>query len=249
MLPTTINQVLASLDNIIQDAIKAKNPTGYFAALYRTVTAEVQKGIHAGEFQDGARMEKLDVIFANRYLVAHDAYFSGQACSQAWKIAFDETRNNQLLVLHHLFLGMTAHILLDLGIAAAEVCPGEQIHNLSDDFKKINEVLGSMVNGVEEKLTEISPPFFLIDFLGGKSDERLAGFCMRIAREGAWLNAVNLAKVHHTSLWESTISQIDKNACILSRSLLPRGLAKYAVRWARRTEIKNNAKIIEILAS
>lgn len=246
--PITIQQVLTELDYIINDAIQTANPKGYFAALYRTVTAAVQKGIQAKAFEDNERMEKLDVVFANRYLFAYNAYFHQQECTKAWKIAFDETKNNQLLVLHHLFLGMTAHIMLDLGIAAAEICPHKQIHGLENDFKQINVLLSSMIEGVEEKLSKISPPFFLLDYVGGKQEEKLAAFCMRIAREGAWLNALQLAKVHNTAKWDTTIRQIDQRACLLSYSILPHGLAKYAVKWARRTEIKNNAKIIEILA-
>jgi Family of unknown function (DUF5995) len=245
--PTNIADVLVALDKIIADSIHTQSPKGYFAALYRSVTAAVKKGIEQGHFEDGARMERLDVIFANRYLQAYDAYFSGHNCTKAWKIAFDEVKNNRLLVLQHLFLGMTAHIMLDLGIAAAETCPHNQIQSLEKDFKQINVLLGSMVDGVEAKLTEITPLFFIIDVFGAKNDEKLANFCMKIAREAAWMNAKRLAKVHGTPDWETQISRIDKETCLLSNSFIPKGLAIYSNRIARAWEIQSVAKIVEIM--
>src|SRR6202008_4811607 len=94
---------------------------GYFAALYYKVTSRVRDGIHNGEFEDGARMEKLDVLFASRYLDAYTKWRNGQQPSLSWQTAFESTKRSSVLVLQHLLLGMNAHINLDLGIAAAEV--------------------------------------------------------------------------------------------------------------------------------
>lgn len=246
-LPQTIDEVLSALDNIITDAIRTNSPKGYFAALYRTVTAKVKEGIAQNRFEDGARMEKLDVIFANRYLVAYEAYYAGKPCSMAWKLAFDEVNNNQLLVLHHLFLGMGAHIMLDLGVAAAQTCPKTEIRGLQKDFNEINVLLSSMVGGVEEKLSIISPLFFLVDFFGGVADEKLADFCMKIARTIAWENALALAPLYDSSDWEKKIHKIDTAAFLFGEALIPRGVAKYSTRFVRFWEEKSVAKCIEIL--
>jgi Family of unknown function (DUF5995) len=63
-----IEEVITALGRIIDEAKGAQSRLGYFPALYRLVTIDVKKGIAAGRFQDGARMERLDVVFANRYL-------------------------------------------------------------------------------------------------------------------------------------------------------------------------------------
>lgn len=75
-----IDDVIRELDGIVHDCRRERNRLGFFAALYRTVTAEVKKGIEAGRFDDAKRMEHLDVIFANRYL---DAY-AGAAAEIRW---------------------------------------------------------------------------------------------------------------------------------------------------------------------
>jgi len=62
----TIDDVLSALDAIVQQSYDRASRLGYFAALYRRVTCAVRDGITAGRFQNGPRMEKLDVVFASR---------------------------------------------------------------------------------------------------------------------------------------------------------------------------------------
>lgn len=71
MPPTTtgidfIRDVLDALDAVIERSIAERDRVGYFAAMYRQVTAKVAEGIAAGFFDDGPRMERLDVVFATR---------------------------------------------------------------------------------------------------------------------------------------------------------------------------------------
>ena len=64
----TIDGVIGKLDQIIDWSYTTKSRLGYFAALYRKVTIKVKEGIEEDFFEDGERMERLDVIFANRSL-------------------------------------------------------------------------------------------------------------------------------------------------------------------------------------
>ncbi len=78
-------------------------------------------------------MEKLDVIFAKRYLDAFAAYGLKQTCSGSWQWAFDGCTNTNLTVIQQLLLGINTHINLDLAIAAAHTCPGNGINALEKD--------------------------------------------------------------------------------------------------------------------
>src|SRR5215207_8262817 len=118
-LPTDIDGVIERLGAIIKDCIARKDRLGYFAALYNRVTIAVKEGIAKGKFDDGARMERLDVLFANRYIAAYEAYRAGELPSTAWFKAFNAAQGPGPIVLQHLVAGMNAHINLDLGIAAA----------------------------------------------------------------------------------------------------------------------------------
>jgi hypothetical protein len=189
----SINQVIFTLDEIISNSIKTSNPLGYFAALYRNVTAKVKEAIDNDYFDDGKRMEKLDVIFAKRYIDAYYAWQNKEIITNSWLKAFDLSTSYWPIVLQHLLIGMNAHINLDLGIAAAEVSKNCNIHDLEDDFKKINKILSSLVHEVQNDLAEMWPTLKKILQITKQADDFLVDFSMELAREGAWKFALVLA--------------------------------------------------------
>jgi hypothetical protein len=65
---TSIEEVLLHLDDIIDECISANNYLCLFAYVYRATTAEIQNAILNGRFENPARMEKMDVIFASIYI-------------------------------------------------------------------------------------------------------------------------------------------------------------------------------------
>ena len=189
----TIDQVIQQLDDIIDWSIRNDSRLGYFAALYRKVTLQVKSGITDGFFEDAERMERLDVIFANRYLEAFEQNQRNIAATRSWQLAFEAANSWWPIVLQHLLLGMNAHINLDLGIAAAHTSPGRAIHALEADFNKINEILASLVEGVQRELAQVWPMLRLLDFIGGKTDEAVVNFSIEKARDHAWRVAEDLA--------------------------------------------------------
>ncbi len=106
----SIDEVIAALDDIIDRSITASSRLGYFAALYRKVTVRVRESIAEGFFDDGSRMERLDVIFANRYLDAYARFVRGDEPTSAWRYAFDVADQRRPIVLQHLLLGTLAGI-------------------------------------------------------------------------------------------------------------------------------------------
>jgi hypothetical protein len=152
---TTVDEVITHLDNIIDWSKSRESRIGYFAILYRKMTAAVRDGINNNSFADSARMAQLDVIFANRYLQAWDAYVNKNPCPNAWCAAFDAAEKSSPIVLQHLLLGINTHINLDLAIAAAECCPAHKIFDLKSDFGKINSVIAHLVQSVQDTLAQI----------------------------------------------------------------------------------------------
>ncbi len=194
MSAQTIDEIIERLDEIVAQCRRERSSLGYFAALYRRVTVEVRDGIAQGRFEDGARMEQLDVRFANRYLDAWDRFQQGERPTESWQVAFEMGEQPLLIVLQHLFLGMNAHINLDLGIAAARSCPGPALFDLQHDFDEINELLGSLLDEVQERLGRVSPTMRLLDQTVTYSDKLLFGFLMGRARSEAWAFALRLAR-------------------------------------------------------
>lgn len=192
---TTIDEVLAALDAIIERAIRERSPMGYFPALYRTVTAKVQEGIEAGFFDDGARMERLDVVFANRYLDALAAFEGGGRPTRSWQAAFEAAARWRPIILQHLLVAINAHINLDLAIAAAQTAPGQELPGMRRDFDRINEVLASLVADVRRNVGDLSPWLGLIDRAGGRRNDAVINFSLTVARREAWRFATELAPI------------------------------------------------------
>lgn len=151
-------------------------------------------------------------------------------------------------MLQHLLLGMHAHIMLDLGIAAATVSPGESIHALERDFHGINTLLADMVDDIQDALSEVSPwGAAILDFAGGRSDEFLINFGVKTVRASAWRWATELAVTPHEE-WPALIESRDRDVHFLARVIQrPGPLLRCALVLARLGEPRDVRRVIEML--
>ncbi len=245
----TIEEVLRKLDGIIAWAKENQSPAGYFACTYRIMTAQVLKGIQQKKFEDNPRMTLLDSAFATRYLEAWDSYSKGQRCTNSWYIAFEAAKNKNLLILQHIFLGMNAHINLDLGISAASIMPNRKIAPLKKDFENINHVIASINQKVQDSLNRICYPVDLIDKISNGKDNAVLDFAISRARETSWATAV-MASNTPNLLKESVISIVDYAAAkVASQIINPHILTPALLKELKKCESSDVRKNIEILAS
>ena len=134
MAAENIDDVVDGLAGIVREAGRAGDRIGYFAALYRQVTVELRTAIHGGLFDDGARMDRFDTHFGNRYFEAYEAWRRARSGPRCWRAAFGLLGDADTIIVQHLVLGVNAHINLDLAIAAAWTSPGAAIRDLQRDF-------------------------------------------------------------------------------------------------------------------
>lgn len=246
---TSINEVIAHLDTIIDWSKQHQSRIGYFATLYRRMTVAVQQGIANKSFEDAERMERLDVNFANRYLQAWDAYVNKKPCSSAWCAAFDACSNNSHIVLQHLLLGINTHINLDLGIAAAETCPGDTIYSLQKDFEKINTVIASLTEAVQDTLCKVWFPLRAVLLLADKRQEPVLNFSFTSARKASWANALALSVASGTAK-DNYINMMDRTVAEIANRISHPGLAlRFLLQPVLEMEDKNIGSTIELLKS
>lgn len=243
----TIEEVLDKLDEIILWSKENKSPLGYFACTYRATTAQVLRHVQLKKFEDNQRMIRMDVHFALRYIDAWEAYQKRNKCTHSWYLAFEAAQNDKLLILHHIFLGMNAHINLDLGISAAAVMPYRKINPLRNDFGRINSIIASINQSVQEKLGDIFYPLELLDELTNGKDNAMLDFAISRAREASWTAAVvnsNTPKF----LKDSLIDIVDYAAAKVATQILkPKWTDSPTILKLRNCESKDVAKNIEIL--
>ncbi|RFS19446.1 hypothetical protein DVR12_22690 [Chitinophaga silvatica] len=242
----TLDDVLSKLEGIISMAIKNKDRSGYFAALYYKVTLKVKEGIAAGQFGDGKNIARLDVQFANRYFYAYDQWKQGKPVTESWQVAFNASKKRSCLILQHLLLGMNAHINLDLGIATCEVSNGD-LNSLRTDYNNINLILASLTYGVINQLNLLSPFLSILGFRGTKSNSMLVQFSLGNARDGSWCFAEELA-LKTADAYEDFITKRDSEIAELGGSLIKnRGFLKIGVWIIHLFENKNVSYIIDML--
>lgn len=247
-LPASIDEVIVQLENIIDYCETSNSSAGYFAVLYHKVTCKVKECISDKDFEDGVRMEKLDVMFASRYLNAFYLWLDNKSTSESWKVAFDAIADKSILVIQHLLLGMNAHINLDLGISTGDVMKGTLLEEIHNDFNTINSILGSMINSIEGCLTSVNPLMKLLDLDIFNYNEMLVQFSITIARDGAWKFAEELSGKIEAD-YENCILERDQRIQQLGISIQkPQGFfLRFIVRLIRLFEKKKVKSIIDLL--
>lgn len=224
---------------------------GYFAALYRNVTRRVQAGIRDGAFDDGARVERLDVIFANRYLSALRTYQAGRQAQtpRSWLQAFETCRSWQPLIVQQLLLGINAHINFDLGVAAALAAPGDELPALHADFLSINAILGSLLDQVKRDIGEVSPWIDLLDRVDPSAEDATINFAMDRARDNAWSVATRLVSLDR-SRWPGELDVVDRWTAVLGGLIHhpPGAVFNAGLALIRARESNNVARIIDVLS-
>mgnify|MGYP006276117695 CR=1 FL=1 len=194
VLPTTVDGVIDRLQQIIDESTATSSRLGYFAALYKRMTMAVRDGIRAGRFEDPARMERLDVMFANRYLETREQYLAGELHGQSWLQAYEAATSNRYSVLQQLLIGINPHIMIDLGVAAARTCPGDQLAGLERDFNTIDSVILSLFPVVDAELDAVSPVENFVDHsLLGYLKNKAIDVSIDVGRQSSWEFATSLA--------------------------------------------------------
>ncbi|MEM7185386.1 MAG: DUF5995 family protein [Bacteroidota bacterium] len=246
-LPTNIDEVIQQLEAIISAEVVAGSNLAYFPTLYKKVTERIKKGIENKEFEDNPRMERLDVIFASRFIEAYQQFKSGIRPIRSWEIAFEAAANRKFLIMQHLLLGINAHINLDLGIAVSETMgTSTPLDGIKNDFDKINEILASMVNGAEEDIGKVSPVFRLLEKLGKGKEDAIVTFSIDLARDGAWRFA---NRYHMSTNPQLAIKERDESVARLATGLTTTKsrLLRWVIRFIRFFETKNVAKVVAVL--
>jgi hypothetical protein len=242
-----IDEVIELLQRRITAYVRRGSPLAYFAALYRAVTVRVRTGIALGAFDDGARMNRFDTIFGNRYFAALEEHEAGRLAPRAWRVAFAAEVAPGLTILQHALLGVNAHINFDLPFAAVAAAPGAALPSLSRDYVMINTILAGALDDVQGVIGRFSPLLHVLDHVGGRTDEKLAGFSVVAARDEAWHEATRLALESGVELERATRSLDRRTALVADHLILPGGPLGLALQLVAATESRDIGAVTDAL--
>ncbi|SPM33204.1 hypothetical protein MRAB57_1007 [Mycobacterium rhizamassiliense] len=213
--PKTIDDVLRTLDQIIEWCKEAQSGIGYFAVLYRRITLAIREAIISNVFDNGRVIGDLDVAFATRYFNALNAYFypdEFDGPTLPWQVAFVGDQDRQALILQHMLAGLNAHITYDLGLALLKVA-GQSMRDLKPDYDRVNVILCDQVPDILKVVDKLSPEIRWTRYLIPGEISLLKRSVTRL-RRGAWLFAFYMAthpenaepRSLHQEAWTSALS-------------------------------------------
>src|SRR4051794_10259686 len=156
-----------------------------FNGMYLQVTEAVREALPS--FEDPAFVGRLDVVFAEFYFQAYDAAAAGAWISKAWQPLFAR-RSEHRLPLQFAIAGMNAHINNDLAHALlltwGELGLGDAQRR---DYEKVNGILERVEKDLKVPLSDAL--IADVDTAFGKTDDFLALWSIREARDQAWERA------------------------------------------------------------
>jgi Family of unknown function (DUF5995) len=250
---TSLDEVVAAIDSVISWSIAASSRLGYFAAVYKRITIAVRQAVKDGDFEDGPRMERFDVAFANRYFNALNGQFHPDKFAKparSWQVAFDAASRAEPIMLQHILAGINAHIGLDLGVAVQSMGGARAAFALQEDFNRINGVLASQVNGMVRDMNELSPA--LADVYAVLMDHEIfvINEALRTIRDDAWRFATILALepsfARPPTIWVRDRSVAGQSELIYDPPGVV-GLIKWAVSVIAARESRDVVRNIEVL--
>jgi hypothetical protein len=176
-----------------------------------------------GYYEDVPFANHQDAVFSKYYTDAFHAYRSGDraAVPEAWRVAFDASRDKRVSASGSLLLGMNAHINRDLPFVLAAVgLVAPDGSSRKPDYVAVEKWL---YTATEPLLAEIATRFD--PTADDANDEfglsNLALFQMVSGwREGAWRNAERLVSAPTPEARARVAESIEEGAAASSRTLL-----------------------------
>jgi Family of unknown function (DUF5995) len=253
---SNLDDVVRNLDQIIEWSIRTQSTMGYFAVLYKRSTVAISRAINEGKFKDREVMERFDVVFAQRYFDAVNAYFyPGEypGLTLPWEVAFVGHVVGHSTMLQHMVVGLNAHINYDLGIATAQIVPNA-MKAFEHDFNFINALVASQIQGMLDVVQDLSPAVVWIRRV--IPDE--IGFIKKVLvkfRTSGWFFAIYLAmnpdkarekKVNQRS-WTAALGAWYLDPPTYWRAVVPKLLGAIAKRESR--DVAKNLRALNEIAN
>jgi hypothetical protein len=195
--PTNIEEVVGQL-HAVQRALDrlpdlyGENPVSDFNKLYTTITERILDRDRSHAFRDPSFLNRLDVEFAKRYLVALRQWGANDPNTPGvWSVLFRRYNDVDLRSLPCAVAGVNAHINYDLPFALVETwrrvghsADGSAQHH---DYLVVNEVFAEEIPGLRRSF--LAGWQRCIDRLNGNFDDWYQNVLVELTRDRAWARA------------------------------------------------------------
>ncbi len=205
----------------------------HFHCVYRRNTIAVKEELERGGFRDPAWVEIWDVIFADLYLDALESWTRGEVPSTPWQVAFDAAANPAITPLHHVLVGLNAHLNFDLPQALlavltdAELSDRELVRSRHADFAHIDDIVVRRVREEDLLLRQVEEPGdrTVVDRMMTPFNRAASKRFLKEARYKVWRNAMELAQARRlgTDAYAARLRELEELCVAKVRELLAPG--------------------------
>jgi hypothetical protein len=219
-----LKATLKELARIADDTAKSCSHDAVFSRAYLRMTQTYgwSRDI-PGYYEDVPFANHQDAVFAKYYTDAYYAYRSGDraAVPQAWRIAFDASRDKRVSGTGSLLLGMNAHIVRDLPFVLAGVgLVAPDGSSRKPDFDAVERWLYTATKPLlAEFATRFDPTADDGDDSGGISNLTLFQI-VSAQREAAWRNAEALVSAPTPEARAKVAASIEAESVTAAKTLL-----------------------------
>ena len=204
-------------------ALPADDGVASFNRMYLTVTTAVYDAIGNGFFTNSAFLERLDIVFANRYFSALAKAESGAEVPRCWDVLWRHRSSPARVPLQFAIAGMNAHINHDLVLAVvqtlveADASPHDPA--LHGDFRRVNDLLATLETAIRRSYEH--GLLLRLDKSMGGLEHRLDNWSISVARSAAWCDAELLWSVrNHPTLRTHYERALDHAVALAGECLL-----------------------------
>jgi hypothetical protein len=202
----TIDDLIARMEEMLVPLERDDDELQHFHATYMRTTMAVRDEVRRGGFVDNDWLERWDVSFADRYLVALEQWNGGETPPGPWQIAFQACRDRNLPHLRYVLLGMNAHVNYDLPqalldvITDAEFDDPQLVAKRASDHEHIDDILASRVAAEDRELAKVEGPGerTLLDRMLQPFNRQGTKKFLKEARRKVWGNARKLSLARRT---------------------------------------------------
>jgi uncharacterized protein DUF5995 len=219
------------VDKVVRQMSKRLGPlasscdhNAVFALTYLRVTEEYRRTIETPTFFDDTPfVNHQDLVFANYYFAAYDAWAAGRRAEvpPAWRVAFDAARARAVSAYGNLLLGINGHVQRDLPLVLYSlglVRPDGTSRKADHD--RVNRILNRVTDDIIAEIARRFDPTIDDSNLPTILDDFTLFQTIVSWRELAWRHAELLALAPTPEARALVVQEIESNAATQARAIV-----------------------------
>jgi hypothetical protein len=217
-----VDRTVREMERRFEPLASSCDHNAIFSLTYLRVTEEYRRTVESPTFFDDTPfVNHEDVVFANYYFAAYDAWEDGETAHvpPAWRIAFDAARDESVSAYGDLLLGINAHVQRDLPFVIYSIGMVGPDGSRKPDHDRVNQILNRVTDDLIAEIARRFDPTIEDANLPTPIDD-FGLFQLIVSwREAAWRHAELLALAPTSWARELVAQEIEAEAALQATAI------------------------------